>query len=111
MHVLPLGGAGEIGLNCTAYETGGRWLVVDCGVLFRDPDAPLADLILPDVRFLAARRDAASDRRSVRRRRIHSSLSSAFSPAFFFPFPAGFTSAFFVGIGALTDVRQAFIFS
>lgn len=58
MHVLPLGGAGEIGLNCTAYEAEGRWLVVDCGVLFRDPDAPLADLILPDVRFLAERRDA-----------------------------------------------------
>jgi ribonuclease J len=58
VHFLALGGAGEIGLNCSAYQAEGRWLVVDCGVLFRDPDAPLADLILPDVRFLAARRDA-----------------------------------------------------
>ena len=39
-------------MNLSAYQCDGDWLAVDCGVMFRDPDAPDADLILPDPRFL-----------------------------------------------------------
>ncbi|MGH6829357.1 MAG: ribonuclease J [Rhizomicrobium sp.] len=58
---LPLGGSGEIGMNFNAYGFGPperrRWIVVDCGVTFgRETDSPGVDLILPDIGYLAERR-------------------------------------------------------
>lgn len=55
--LLPLGGAGEIGMNFNAYGFGPaherKWIVVDCGVLFgRETDTPGVDIIMPDIRFL-----------------------------------------------------------
>ncbi len=52
---MALGGLGEIGRNMTVFEYDGRLLVVDCGVLFPDPDQPGVDLILPDFRYLEER--------------------------------------------------------
>jgi len=52
LHFVPLGGVGEIGMNLSAYGCDGDWLAVDCGVMFRDKDAPDADLIFPDPEFL-----------------------------------------------------------
>lgn len=54
---LPLGGAGEIGMNLNCYgygpENARQWIVVDCGVLFgRETSTPGIDLIMPDIRFL-----------------------------------------------------------
>src|SRR5437868_4676638 len=54
---LPLGGAGEIGMNLNCYgygpENDRQWIVVDCGVLFgRETSTPGIDLIMPDIRFL-----------------------------------------------------------
>lgn len=59
---LPLGGAGEIGMNCYVYGYGRpgaeRLVVVDLGVTFPDMDTtPGVDLILPDITWLAERRD------------------------------------------------------
>ena len=59
---LPLGGAGEIGMNCYVYGYGApgkeRLIVVDLGVTFPDMDgSPGVDLILPDVTWLAERAD------------------------------------------------------
>ena len=34
MRIVALGGIAEIGRNMTVYETKGKLLVVDCGVLF-----------------------------------------------------------------------------
>ena len=58
--LLPLGGAGEIGMNFNAYGFGPpdarKWIVVDCGVLFgRETDTPGVDIIMPDIRFLEER--------------------------------------------------------
>jgi ribonuclease J len=60
--LLPLGGAGEIGMNFNAYGFGPpdarKWLVVDCGVLFgRETTSPGVDVIMPDIRYLAERRE------------------------------------------------------
>ncbi|GAB4387032.1 ribonuclease J [Albidovulum sp.] len=54
---LPLGGAGEIGMNCYVYGYGPadreRLIVVDLGVTFPDMEtSPGVDLILPDVSWL-----------------------------------------------------------
>lgn len=59
---LPLGGAGEIGMNCYVYGYGKpgqeRLIVVDLGVTFPDMDSsPGVDLIFPDVSWLEARKD------------------------------------------------------
>lgn len=59
---LPLGGAGEIGMNAYVYGYGKpgkeRLILVDIGVTFPDMDSsPGVDLILPDMRWLEARRD------------------------------------------------------
>ncbi len=59
---LPLGGAGEIGMNCYVYgygpENEERLIVVDLGVAFPDMDGqPGVDLILPDIAWLVERRD------------------------------------------------------
>ena len=35
---LPLGGCGEIGMNMSLYGHNDQWLMVDCGITFRDPD-------------------------------------------------------------------------
>lgn len=59
---LPLGGAGEIGMNCYVYGYGPagreRLIVVDLGVTFPDMDTtPGVDLIMPSVDWLAERAD------------------------------------------------------
>jgi ribonuclease J len=60
--LLPLGGAGEIGMNFNAYGFGPpadrKWIVADCGVLFgREGANPGVDLIMPDIRYLAEQAD------------------------------------------------------
>jgi len=57
LRVVALGGLGEIGRNMTVFEYGGRLLIVDCGVLFPEPDQPGVDLILPDFGYLDGRFD------------------------------------------------------
>ena len=47
-----LGGAGEFGKNMTLYEQGDGLLVVDCGSMFPEADAPGIDLIIPDFAYL-----------------------------------------------------------
>jgi ribonuclease J len=54
---LPLGGAGEIGMNLTLYGYRGEWLMVDCGVTFADDSMPGLDVIMPDPDFIAERSD------------------------------------------------------
>ncbi len=59
---LPLGGAGEVGMNAYVYGYGPagkeRLILVDLGVTFPDMDSsPGVDLILPDISWLVERRD------------------------------------------------------
>ena len=57
---LPLGGAGEIGMNLYLYGFGPahqrRWLIVDMGVKFGDERDPGIDIVLPDIQFIEAER-------------------------------------------------------
>ncbi|HHN72474.1 MAG TPA: ribonuclease J, partial [Thermopetrobacter sp.] len=59
--VLPLGGAGEIGMNLYLYGYGRgdrrEWVMVDCGVMFGDEKTPGVELVLPDVAFIEERRE------------------------------------------------------
>lgn len=54
---LALGGSGEIGMNVNLYGCRGKWLMVDLGLTFADPDYPGVELILPDLEFIEQRKD------------------------------------------------------
>ena len=58
LFFLPLGGAGEIGMNLNLYGHDGRWLMVDLGITFNDPLYPGVDVMMPDPSFIESRRDA-----------------------------------------------------
>ena len=55
LRIVALGGLGEVGRNMAVFEYEGSLLVVDCGVLFPDPDQPGVDLILPDFSYIRDR--------------------------------------------------------
>ncbi|MBI5070873.1 MAG: ribonuclease J [Deltaproteobacteria bacterium] len=54
VRIVPLGGLGEVGMNCMALECDGHLAVVDCGLLF--PNEPVGvDVVLPDLAWLRER--------------------------------------------------------
>ncbi|RME95822.1 MAG: ribonuclease J, partial [Alphaproteobacteria bacterium] len=59
---LPLGGAGEIGMNLYLYGFGPprkrHWLMVDLGVTFPGEREPGIERVLPDIRFIEEERGA-----------------------------------------------------
>ncbi|MDA8357147.1 MAG: ribonuclease J [Actinomycetota bacterium] len=57
VRIVFLGGLGEIGRNCACIEVDGRILVLDCGIMFPDPDMPGVDLVLPDLTYLRENAD------------------------------------------------------
>ncbi len=57
VRVVFLGGLGEIGRNCACIEVAGRILVLDCGLMFPEPDMPGVDLVLPDFTYLRENAD------------------------------------------------------
>ena len=57
LRIVALGGLGEVGRNMTVFETDGKLLIVDVGVLFPDESQPGIDLILPDFSYIRERLD------------------------------------------------------
>ena len=55
LRIVALGGLAEIGRNMTVFETNGKLLIVDCGVLFPEENQPGIDLILPDFSYIRDR--------------------------------------------------------
>ena len=58
---VPLGGIGEIGMNCYLYGLGPpdarQWLMLDLGITFPEGENdPGVDVILPDLRYIEAER-------------------------------------------------------
>jgi ribonuclease J len=56
-RIIPLGGLGEVGKNMTVYEAEGSIVVVDAGLAFPRDEHLGVDLLLPDMTYLAERRD------------------------------------------------------
>lgn len=57
LRVLPVGGLGEIGMNCMLVGVKDRYILVDAGLMFPDFQDLGMQKILPDVSFLAQWRD------------------------------------------------------
>lgn len=53
---VPLGGAGEIGMNFYLYGCCGKWLAVELGITFSDESMPFIDVMMPDPSFLEERK-------------------------------------------------------
>ena len=54
---VPLGGVGDIGMNCALYGHAGRWILVDLGIMFGDETTPGIEVIVPDTAAAEAVRD------------------------------------------------------
>ena len=49
--IVPLGGLGEIGMNCMVYEYDGQIMLVDCGMTFPDTRDYGVDYIVPSFSY------------------------------------------------------------
>ena len=58
---IPLGGACEVGMNLNLYyhkgEDPGKWLIVDLGICFAEPEYPGVEITLPKIGFIEKRLD------------------------------------------------------
>ncbi|MDR0549599.1 MAG: ribonuclease J [Deltaproteobacteria bacterium] len=57
LNIVPLGGLGEIGLNCLALEWAGQILVIDAGLMFPETSQLGVDIVIPDFSYLIERAD------------------------------------------------------
>eukprot|EP00879_Flechtneria_rotunda_P017604 GHRR01018454.1.p1 GENE.GHRR01018454.1~~GHRR01018454.1.p1 ORF type:complete len:532 (+),score=154.50 GHRR01018454.1:191-1786(+) len=57
LRVLPVGGLGEIGMNCMLVGVKDRYILIDAGLMFPDFQDLGMQKILPDVSFLAQWKD------------------------------------------------------
>lgn len=49
LHIFPVGGCGQFGMNITLYIYRNRVFVVDCGLQFSDAHKPGVDSLIPDL--------------------------------------------------------------
>ncbi|MCB0416972.1 MAG: ribonuclease J [Bdellovibrionaceae bacterium] len=55
LRMLPLGGLGEIGLNCLILEWEDSIVLLDCGIQFPDASHPGVELFVPDLSYVMDR--------------------------------------------------------
>ena len=55
LRILPLGGLGEIGMNCLVLEWDGELCLIDCGVQFPDASYAGVDILVPDFQYVLSR--------------------------------------------------------
>jgi len=56
LHLVPLGGLGEFGMNCMALRWGDDILVIDAGLMFPESELLGVDIVVPDITYLMENR-------------------------------------------------------
>ena len=56
LHIVPLGGLGEFGMNCMAIRWGDDIIVVDAGLMFPEAELLGVDIVVPDISYLLENR-------------------------------------------------------
>jgi ribonuclease J len=56
LHIVPLGGLGEFGMNCMAVRWGDDILVIDAGLMFPESELLGVDIVVPDISYLIENR-------------------------------------------------------
>jgi ribonuclease J len=57
LHLVPLGGLGEFGMNCMAVRWGEDIIVIDAGLMFPESELLGVDIVVPDITYLVENRD------------------------------------------------------
>jgi ribonuclease J len=57
LHIVPLGGLGEFGMNCMAVRWGNDIIVIDAGLMFPEAELLGVDIVVPDISYLLENRD------------------------------------------------------
>ena len=57
LHIVPLGGLGEFGMNCMAVRWGDDILVIDAGLMFPESELLGVDIVVPDISYLIENRE------------------------------------------------------
>jgi ribonuclease J len=57
LQVIPLGGCGEIGKNCTAVVQGDDIILIDCGLSFPHEELLGVDIVIPDFTWVLENAD------------------------------------------------------
>ena len=56
LHIVPLGGLGEFGMNCMAVRWGDDIIVIDAGMMFPEAELLGVDIVVPDISYLIENR-------------------------------------------------------
>ncbi len=57
LHIVPLGGLGEFGMNCMAVRWGNDIIVIDGGLMFPEAELLGVDIVVPDISYLLENRE------------------------------------------------------
>jgi ribonuclease J len=57
LHIVPLGGLGEFGMNCMAIRWQDDIIVIDAGLMFPEAELLGVDIVVPDISYLIENRE------------------------------------------------------
>jgi ribonuclease J len=57
LQIIPLGGLGEFGMNCTAIRWNDDIIIIDAGMMFPEGELLGVDIVVPDLRYLIENRE------------------------------------------------------